>query len=496
MSKLTNPARVRFAPSPTGLMHIGSARTALYDYLIAKQSGGSFILRIEDTDQKRYQESSEDDIYTGLNWLGIPPDEGPKQGGPHKPYLQSERVDIYQKHAKTLIKNGYAYYCFCKSERLAQVREEQQKQNQTPHYDGTCHNLSLEEANQRIQNEESHVVRFKSPKEGQTTVHDLLRGDITVENSTLDDIILIKSNGIPVYHLAAMVDDYLMGITHVVRGSEWLPTFPIHGLVFRALDWQEPVWVHLSVFLKPDGKGKMSKRDNELAREQGLPIFIKDMEKMGYLPEAVINWISLMGWSYDDKTEFFTLVDLIDKFSLEKLNPSPAAINFSKLDHFNGLHIRNLKLEDFAERIKPIFANAGYDTDDKKLLQIASAIQTRTKKMTEVLEMAGFFFRDKVGLDLDRILTDKFSSDQAAMATRKIKTLFEELAEINQDNAEGPLREIAGELDLKAGQVFGLLREILTGQKVSPPIFDIIPILGRDIVLNRLKNAGDTFQNL
>jgi glutamyl-tRNA synthetase len=203
-----------------------------------------------------------------------------------------------------------------------------------------------------------------------------------------------------------------------------------------------------------------------------------------------------MGWSYDDKTEFFTLEDLIDKFSLEKLNPSPAAINFSKLDHFNGLHIRNLKLEDFAERIKPIFANAGYDTDDKKLLQIASAIQTRTKKMTEVLEMAGFFFRDKVGLDLDRILTDKFSSDQAAIATLKIKTLFEELAEINQDNAEGPLREIAGELDLKAGQVFGLLREILTGQKVSPPIFDIIPILGRDIVLDRLKNAGDTFQNL
>ena len=191
MSKLTNPARVRFAPSPTGLMHIGSARTALYDYLIAKQSGGSFILRIEDTDQKRYQESSEDDINTGLNWLGIPPDEGPKLGGPHKPYLQSERVDIYQKHAKTLIKNGHAYYCFCKSERLAQVREEQLKQNQTPHYDGTCRNLSLEEANQRIQNEESHVVRFKSPKEGQTTVHDLLRGDITVENSTLDDIILI-----------------------------------------------------------------------------------------------------------------------------------------------------------------------------------------------------------------------------------------------------------------------------------------------------------------
>ena len=496
MSKTTNPARVRFAPSPTGLMHIGSARTALYDYLLAKQTGGSFILRIEDTDQKRFQEDSEDDINLGLSWLGIPPDEGPLQGGPHSPYHQSERADIYQEHAKTLINIGHAFYCFCTSEKLSQVRETQLKQNQTPHYDGTCRSLSPEEVNQRILNGEPHVVRFKSPKEGQTTVHDLLRGDITVENSTLDDMILIKSNGIPVYHLAAMVDDYLMGITHIIRGSEWLPTFPIHGLIFRALDWQEPVWVHLSVLLKPDGKGKMSKRDTELAREQGLPIFIKDIEKMGYLPESVINWIALMGWSYDDKTEFFTLDDLVNKFSLEKLNPSPAAINFSKLDHFNGLHIRNLKLEDFAERIKPWFSDAGFVTEDKKLNQIASVIQTRTKKMTEVLEMAGFFFQEEVGLNLDRILTEKFSADQAANATQKIISLFGNLTDIKQENAEGPLREIAAELDLKAGQVFGLLREILTGQKVSPPIFDIIPILGRDTVLDRLESAEVTFQNL
>jgi len=496
MSKFTSPARVRFAPSPTGLMHIGSARTALYDYLLAKQSGGSFILRIEDTDQKRLEENSEDDINSGLDWLGIPPDEGPQQDGPDSPYRQTERLEIYHEHAKTLINTGHAFYCFCTSEKLSQVRKKQQEQNQTPHYDGTCRSLSREEANQRVLDGEPHVVRFKSPKEGQTTVHDLLRGDITVDNSTLDDAILIKSNGIPVYHLAAMVDDYLMGITHVIRGSEWLPTFPIHGLIFRALDWQEPVWVHLSVFLKPDGKGKLSKRDIELAREQGFPIYIKDMEKMGYLPESVINWIALMGWSYDDKTEFFTLDDLIDKFSLEKLNPSPAAINFSKLDHFNGLHIRNLKLEDFAERIKPRFADAGYETEDKKLLQIASVIQTRTKKITEVLDMAGFFFRDKVDLNLDRILSDKFSSEQAAKTTQMIIELFGQLTEINQENAEGSLREIAAELDLKAGQVFGLLREILTGQKVSPPIFEIIPILGRDTVLDRLKSAGDIFQNL
>jgi glutamyl-tRNA synthetase len=308
-------------------------------------------------------------------------------------------------------------------------------------------------------------------------------------------MILIKSNGLAVYHLAAMVDDYLMGITHVIRGSEWLPTFPIHTLIYRALGWQEPVWIHLSVFLKPDGKGKMSKRDTELAREKGLPIFIKDMDKMGYLPETVINWIALMGWSYDDKTEFFTLDDLIEKFSLEKLNPSPAAINFSKLDHFNGLHIRNLSPEDFAARIKPWFENAGFTIEENKLLQIAGAIQTRTKKLTEVVDMAGFFFQEDVELVLDRIISDKLNASQAAEVTQRITQIFQNLEVINTETAEQPLRDIAADLDLKAGQVFGLLREILTGQKVSPPIFDIIPIIGTEIVIQRLESAAQIFQD-
>ena len=490
------PARVRFAPSPTGFLHIGGARTALYDYLLARQSSGSFILRIEDTDQKRYQESAEADYKDALDWLGLAPDEGPDQGGSCSPYRQSLRKDIYQDYAEQLITNGNAFYCFCTPERLNQVREDQIKRNETPHYDGTCRKLSQEQAVERIRAEESYVIRFKSPKSGKTTVKDLLRGEITVENSNLDDMILIKSNGLAVYHLAAMVDDYLMGITHVLRGSEWLPTFPIHALIYRALGWQEPIWVHLSIFLKPDGKGKMSKRDTELAQEKGLPIFVKDMDKMGYLPESVINWIALMGWSYDDKTEFFTMNDLIEKFSLEKLNPSPAAINFSKLDHFNGLHIRNLSLEDFAARIKPWFEKAGFIIEENKLLQIAGAIQTRTKKLTEVVDMAGFFFQEDVDLVIDRIISDKLNASQAAEISKRILVLFNELGEITQESAESSLREIAGELDLKAGQLFGLLREVITGQKVSPPIFDIIPILGREKVLTRLENALEIFQNL
>lgn len=490
------PVRVRFAPSPTGFLHIGGARTALYDFLLARQTGGTFILRIEDTDQKRFQLGAEEEFKDSLKWLGIEPDEGPDQGGDFGPYRQTERVEIYQEHAKTLVESGHAYYCFCTAERLEKVRQEQQKNNQNPLYDGTCRRLTLAEAAQRIEAGEAFVVRFKTPKEGTTTCTDLLRGDITVENSTLDDMVLVKSDGLPVYHLAAMVDDHLMEITHVIRTAEWLPTFPIHVLVYRALGWEEPIWIHPSLFLKPDGKGKMSKRDNELAQEQGLPVFVKDMDRLGYIPEAVINWIALMGWSYDDKTEFFTLKDLVENFSLEKLNPSPAAINFSKLDHFNGLHIRALDQKDFAARIKPWFEKAGYRPDDDTLLKVAGAIQVRTGKLTEVVDMAGFLFRDEVELSPGRIVTEKLSASQAAEAAARILDLFQSLPEITQENADGALRQLAADLGLKAGQVFGLLREVLTGQQVSPPIYDIIPILGREKVLVRLEKAWDALSQL
>lgn len=496
MTDIKKPAVVRFAPSPTGYMHIGSARTALYDYLLAHQTGGSFILRYEDTDQKRFQAGAEEDINAALNWLNIQPDQGPDQGGPYAPYRQSERVQIYREIAEELIEKDQAYYCFCTADRLAEVRERQQKSSQTPHYDGTCRALDKGEAARLAAGGESHVIRFKSPRDGTTTAVDALRGEITVENSTLDDIILIKSSGLAVYHLAAMADDHLMGITHVFRGSEWLPTFPIHVLVYRAMDWKEPIWVHLSVLLNPEGKGKMSKRDTELAREQGFPIFIKDMEELGYIPEAVINWIALMGWSYDDKTEYFTLEDLVEKFSVEKLNPSPAAINFSKLDHFNGLHIRELAVGDLASRIKPWFLKAGLEVRDEILVPVAASLQTRTKKLTEVAAMGGFFFREEVELAPERIVTDKLTAAQATEALSGIQKIFQGLDQITQDSADGLLRELAGQLGLKAGQVFGLLREALTGQQISPPIFEIIPILGRELVMDRLEKARNTLEAL
>jgi len=305
MGSELSPVRVRFAPSPTGHMHLGSARTALYDFLIARKTGGQFILRIEDTDFKRYTPGAEEELIRGLQWLGLNFDEGPGIGGPYGPYRQSERKEIYQEHAERLIEGGKAYYCFCTPERLARVREEQQKKKEPPRYDGACRKISVEEAWERVAAGEKHVVRFKTPKEGSTTVKDLLRGEITVENRTLDDYILVKSDGWALYHLAAMVDDNLMKITHVIRGSEWLPSLPLHSLICRAFGWNEPVWVHLSIFLKPSGKGKMSKRETADFSKDGHSFFIKDLQELGYTPEGVVNWISLMGWSFDDHTVVF-----------------------------------------------------------------------------------------------------------------------------------------------------------------------------------------------
>jgi glutamyl-tRNA synthetase len=280
-----DPVRVRFAPSPTGRTHIGSGRTALYNYLIARQTGGQFILRIEDTDQKRYVPGAEEELLSSLRWLGVDWDEGPDVGGPNAPYHQTARKAIYQEHAQKLVDSGHAYYCFCTPERLKEMREAQRQHGEQPHYDGTCRRLEPAEAALRVEGGEKHVIRFKMPQEGSITVRDLLRGDITVDNSTLDDYILVKSDGLALYHLAAIVDDHLMKITHVIRGSEWLSTLPLHAHIIRAFGWHEPVFVHLSIFLKPSGKGKMSKRESAQAMKDGYSIFVSDLQELGYIPE-------------------------------------------------------------------------------------------------------------------------------------------------------------------------------------------------------------------
>lgn len=489
MTQEEKPVRVRFAPSPTGHLHLGSARTALYDYLIARKTGGQFILRIEDTDRKRLVESAEQEIMDNLHWLGMDWDEGPDVGGPCGPYRQSERKQIYQEYGDKLVELGYAYYCFCTPERLAKVREEKQKRKEPPHYDRTCRSISLEEARERIAAGESHVLRFKTPLEGTTVVKDLLRGEITFDNKTLDDYILIKSDGWALYHLAAAVDDHLMEITHVIRSSEWLPTSPLHSLIHQTFGWQEPVWVHLSVLLKPSGKGKMSKREAMELSGEGYSIFIKDMEKLGYLPEALVNWIALMGWSYDDHTEFFTMQDLTGKFSLEKLNPSPAAINFSKLDHFNKLHIKELNDKELATRMQPFFTHAGISADIETLEKIAPIVRERLTTLDDALEMAKFFFESYITYDVERILMEGCTSQETLAIGTQILAALETIQEWNTETLDINMRKLMEEEGKQARQFFSFLREAISGQKVSPPLFESMHILGKPVVLQRLQSA-------
>jgi glutamyl-tRNA synthetase len=496
MTNSPKPVRVRFAPSPTGRTHLGSGRTALYDYLLARQTGGQFILRIEDTDRKRYNPQSEQELIDSLHWLGLQWDEGPDIGGPYAPYHQSERKEIYQRYGQELIESGHAYYCFCTPERLAHMRQGQQRRKEPPRYDGTCRLINPKEAAQRAAAGESHVVRFKMPKEGTITVRDHLRGDITVENSNLDDYILIKSDGLALYHLAAIVDDHLMKITHVIRGSEWLPTFPLHAHIIRAFGWKEPEWVHLSIFLKPSGKGKMSKRDSAELMKDGFSIYLTDLHQMGYLPEAVVNWIALMGWSYDDHTEFFSMDDLIEKFSIDRLNPSPAAINISKLDHFNGLHIRGLSTDDLNRRLKPFFEAAGYQVDDSKLKRITPIIQERIATLEEAPQIAGFFFQEEIHPQPEELVGKKMSSAESAYAANRTYQILAGLPELTPAAAEPPMRALANELGLKAGQLFGILRIAVTGQRVSPPLFESMAIVGKEVVLNRIQAAIKTLEEM
>ncbi len=492
----TQPARVRFAPSPTGRLHIGGARTALYDFLFARKTDGQFILRIEDTDRKRYDPNAEEEFFETLRWLGLEWDEGPDKGGPNGPYRQSERMEIYQEHITKLIDLGSAYYCFCSQERLQQVRELQKKRKEPPHYDGHCRSIPPDEARARVEAGEQAVVRFRVPQAGQTTGVDLLRGEITVENSSIDDYILLKSSGMPVYHFAAILDDHLMGITHVLRGSEWLPTFPLHVLIYEAFGWEQPVWVHLSVLLNPSGKGKLSKRHMESQKDGAKAVFTLDLRDLGYLPEAVLNWIGLMGWSYDDHQEFFPIAEFIEKFSLEKLNPSPAAVNFSKLDHFNGLHIRALRTEELSERLIPYFERAGFPIERDLIEQITPLVQERIRTLDEAVEMSRFFFKEEISVPAEELIGKNMTAEESADALDKTHTLIASLRSLEHETFEQALRDLADGLGLKAGQLFGMLRMAVTGQRVSPPLIESMAIIGREKVLDRIQKAADQLRAL
>lgn len=475
--------RVRFAPSPTGRFHIGGARTALYNVLYAKQTGGTFILRIEDTDTKRSTPEALEELKESLRWLGLQWAEGPDVGGPHAPYNQTARKEVYARHAQQLLDTDHAYRCFCSAERLTQVREAQQKAKQTPRYDGLCRTLTRAESDARAAAGEPFVLRFKTPKDGSTTVRDYIRGDITIENSTLDDFILVKSNGLPVYHLAAMVDDHEMGITHVFRGQEWLGTFPLHALVIRAFGWPEPVWCHLSVFLKPTGKGKLSKRD--VSNEQS--VFVLELRDLGYLPEAINSWAALMGASFGAEEDLLSVEQMAARFSLDHLSASAARVNFDKLDDFNGKWIRQLAAEDLAARLVPFFAKAGLQVTPAALLPIIPLIRERLVTLDDAIDFAGFFFRAEVTPKREDLTPKGLTPAQSLNALQRARQIIEAAPDFAHATLEAPLRALADELQMKPGQLFGILRVAVTGQPVSPPLFESMEVIGRATILARLQ---------
>ena len=490
------PARTRIAPSPTGRFHLGNARNALFDYLLARKTGGQFILRFEDTDRKRFVPGSEEEIVRALDWMGITPDESPFHGGQYGPYRQTERRETYQQHAHMLVDTGYAYPCFCSPERLEKMRNEQEARKvDRVQYDGLCRKLDPQDAAKRIANGESYVIRFKMPKDGTTTAHDHLRGDILTENKYLDDYVLLRSNGLPTYHLGAMVDDHEMKITHVLRSAEWLPTFPLHVQVVRAFGWDEPVWAHLSIFLKPSGKGKMSKRDSAAAMKDGHSIFVDDLKDLGYIPEGVLNWIGLMGWGVAED-ELMALDQMIERFSIDTLTPSPAAVNFQKLDHFNGSHIRLLSTEDLTARIKPYFTGADLEVQNDVLLKITPLIRERLVTLDDCLAFASFFFKEDVQPNPEDLIAKGLDAKQSAEIAKKVYEILVTLPDISHQTAEPPLRAYVESSGLSANQVFGVLRVAVTGQKVSPPLFESMEIIGTENVLQRLKMAIEMLERM
>lgn len=492
----SQPARTRIAPSPTGRFHLANARNALFAYLVARQTGGQFILRFEDTDQKRFVPGSEEEILRSLEWLGLTPDESPFHGGKYGPYRQTERREIYQHYAQVLVETDHAYPCFCTPERLDQMRKEQEARKvERVRYDGLCRRLDPAEAARRVAAGERHVIRFKMPYEGTTVAHDHVRGDIATENKYLDDYVLLKSDGLPTYHLGAMADDHDMQITHVIRSAEWLPTFPLHVQIIRAFGWEEPVWVHPSIFLKPSGKGKMSKRDSAAAMKDGHSIFVGDLPGLGYVPEGVLNWIALMGWGVAED-EVMTLDDMVHRFSIDHLTPSAAAINFQKLDHFNGTHIRLLTTEDLAARVKPFLVEAGLEVDHETLLKVAPLIRERLVTLDDAIPFAGFFFKETVEPNPDDLIAKGLDAKQSRDVAQKAYDILAGLPDLAHQTTEPPMREFVESSGLSPNQVFGILRVAVTGQKVSPPLFESMEILGKEKVLERLENAIQILQKI
>ncbi len=486
--------RVRYAPSPTGLQHIGGVRTALFNYFFARANGGSFILRIEDTDRERSTDESIQDLYDTLEWLGVDWDEGPVVGGDFGPYIQSERSDLYAKYAQKLIDDGKAYRCFCTPERLDQLRKEQDAaKSKEKGYDRHCRNLSDEDVAQKLAEGAPFVVRLKVPRDGKTSFDDVLMGTITRKNKDVNpDPVLLKSDGFPTYHLANVIDDHMMGITHIMRAQEWIPSGPLHILLYEAFGWTPPLYCHLPMVMGKDGQ-KLSKRHGSTA--------VKDFREKGYLPEALMNYVSMVGWSYDDKREFFTKDDFCELFTLEKINKAPGVFDYKKLEWYNGMYIREKSDEELASLLLPYLQAEGFissevrDEEKEMLSSIIPLVKERLKVLSDVIPMTRFLYEEVSVEDAQSFVPKKQTLEQSARALERAYAILREDAGKDDELIEEKLVEVSKELDLKVNGVFMPIRVAVTGSQVSPPLFDSIRALGWEKALQRIENSVNMLKN-
>ena len=488
--------RVRFAPSPTGYLHIGGARTALYNWMFARKHGGQFILRIEDTDQKRTVKGAIEAIMDGLRWLGLDWDEGPDVGGPYGPYIQSQRAALYREWADWLLANGYAYKCFCTADELKARRAAAKAARGDQSYDRRCRMLSAADVAAREADGLPHVVRFKAPTEGATVIPDVIRGDITVPNSQIADAVLLKSDGLPTYHLANVVDDHFMAISHILRADEWISSAPLHLALYAALGWEHPIYAHLPLVLNPSGKGKLSKRAQAFD-DQGRQVLVKveEFRDAGYLPQALNNFLANVGWSFGDDREIFPIEEAIPRFAIEDINPAPTRLPYDKLDWLTGQWIQMMEPLALARAVRPVLARQGHEVGAEALLAVAPALKVRLKKLTDAEAFLRFLWDDEDGgfaaPAADRLVSAKLPADAARRGLQAARDLIAAAQPLDVATLSAGLTAVGESVTTngKAGPFLGALRLAITGQDVSPPVYESIVALGRGRALARLDSV-------
>lgn len=483
--------RTRFAPSPTGYLHIGSAWSALFGWMYARKHGGQFLLRIEDTDTSRTVPGAIENMMEGLRWFGLDWDEGPDVGGPYGPYIQTERAALYQEYAHWLIGHGHAYKCFATPEELGAMREA----GVPGGYDRRYRDYPADKVADLEAQGKPHVIRFKMPLAGETAVPDLLRGNVIFPNDQFTDYIILKSNGLPTYHLAHLVDDHLMKITHVTRGVEWLNTAPIHVNLYKAFGWELPALVHLPVILNPSGKGKLSKR-HQAFLDSGEKVLVRATEFMeaGYLPQAVVNFLANIGWSFGDDREKFTIAEALPRFDLADISPAPVKLPYSKLDWLNGQYIQEMDIVELAKAVKPFLEKEGWEVNLDSLLLVMPAMKPRLKTFPDAIPFLRFLFDemppDETAVSAATLSDDKLPPEAAKAAYTDARHFIATAVSFDIDTLDAGLRQIGSQYTTngKPGPFLGKLRLGITGQQVSPPVYESIIALGRDRTLARLEN--------